>query len=261
MPDCFLSADNTTENDYVLIGKYEGSGTTSKCYSKSGANCLVSLTRAQARTACRSYGTVSNNYNGYQQLDLTIYVLYNMLCMMYYRTANIQTVYAGITSASSAQATGSCDGVSGLNGWNTSTGCVKMLGVENPYGNISKWVDGIYFSSATIYVFRQPIQYADSTSGAISLGFSRPSSRGYVAQLKVGSTTQNRSYAYCSSTSGGSTTTYYGDYCYYSSSGVILFVGGYWGSGAAAGLGLLAGDNRASLADSGIGCRLCRRPS
>lgn len=259
LPDCFLSADNTAENDYVLIGKYEGSGSTSKCYSKSGANCLVSLSRAQARTACRSYGTSSDKYNGYQQLDLTIYVLYNMLCMMYYRTANIQKVYAGRTSHSNAAITGRCDLITGLNGWNTTTGCVKMLGVENPYGNIFKWVDGVWFSSSTIYVYRQPIQYADSASG-ISLDFSRPTSNGYVSRLSVGSTTQNRSYAYCSSVSG-SGTTYYGDNNYYSSSGTVLFVGGSWSRGAYAGLWSLFGADDASTAHSSIGCRLCRRPA
>ena len=263
LPDCFLSANNTAENDYVLIGKYEGSGSTSKCYSKSGANCLVSLTRAQARTACRSYGTSSDNYNGYQQLDLTIYVLYNMLCMMYYRTANIQTVYAGRTSASSAQATGSCDGVSGLNGWNTSTGCVKMLGVENPYGNINKWVDGICFSSlfqTKIFVHRKPIQYVDDTTNSITLSFSRPTSDGYVKSLKVKDERSERSYPYCSSEMG-KVTTYYGDAYYYSSSGSVLYVGGRWDNKSNAGLWFLSGFLNQSEVSENIGCRLCKRPS
>ena len=166
-----------------------------------------------------------------------------MLCMMYYRTANIQTVYAGRTSASSAQATGSCDGVSGLNGWNTSTGCVKMLGVENPYGNINKWVDGICFSSlfqTKIFVHRKPIQYVDDTTNSITLSFSRPTSDGYVKTLKVKDERSERSYPYCSSEMG-KVTTYYGDAYYYSSSGSVLYVGGRWDNKSNAGLWFLSG--------------------
>ena len=159
----------------------------------------------------------------------------------------------------SVAATGSCDGVTGMNGWNTSTTCVKMLGVENPYGNIFKWVDGVYFSSATIYAHRYPQQFADSTSNGKALEFSRPTSDGYISALKHGTDASTRSYAYASAASG-SASTYYGDYCYYSSSGVVLCVGGAWGSGADAGLWYLDGGASASRSGAGVGARLTYRP-
>lgn len=260
IPDCFLSpVGDGSYVDYIDIGVYEGSGSSSKVYSISGADCLVSIKRANCRAGCRSYGTSSNYYNGYQQYDFSMLKFYNAMCMLYYRTANIQNVYAGRTSQSSAASTGSCDGVTGMNGWSLNTTCVKMLGIENPYGNIYKWVDGVYFSGTTIYAHRYPTQFADSTSNGASLGFSRPSSSGYISALNCGTLSTNRSYAYCSAASG-SASTYVGDYEWYGSSGTVLGVGGAWGGGSYAGLWYLYGSASASNTYAGIGCRLCHRP-
>lgn len=262
IPDAFLDPRDSTGAtylDYFALGKYEASGSTTKMYSKSGQTCLVSVTRDQCRIAARAYGANSNHYNGYQQLDMAQYTLYNLLCMMYYQTANIQTVYAGRTSHSNATTTGSCNGVTGKNGWNTSTGCVKMLGIENPYGNIFKWVDGIYFNSSAIYIHRFPYQFADSSTNATSIGFSRPTSSGYISRLKKGTTDAMRSYVYASSASG-TESTYYGDYYWYSSSGTVLRVGGRWDYGSNAGLWCLDGRNGAPSSASGIGARLSYRP-
>lgn len=262
LPDAFLSPSGA-ENDYFALGKYEMSGSSSKGYSKSGVTCLVNITRADARSAARAYGTSSDYYKGYQQLDIAQYVAYNFLCMMYYRTANIQTVYGGrtgsVSSWSSASVTGTCDGVNGMNGWNASTDCVKMLGIENPYGNIWKWVDGIYFFSSEIYYHRMPQNYADSTTAASKLSFSRPTSSGYVSALRPGTTAATQSCVYASAASG-SASTYYGDYSWYSSSGVVLNVGGTWYDASLAGLWCLGGNGSASGAYSDVGARLSYRP-
>lgn len=265
--DAYLNPSDTTGNtycDYFALGKYEMSGSSSKGYSKSGASCLVKITRANARTASRAYGNASNFYNGYQQLDLAQFVMYNLLCMMFYRTANIQKVYGGrtglgtVTSWSNASVTGTCDGITGMNGWNTSTDCVKMLGIENPYGNISKWVDGVWFGNKTIYVHRFPQQYTDGTSNAKTLQFNRDAI-GYVKYLKSGNTPDIQSFAYVSNATG-SDSTYYGDYSYYTSRGTVLYVGGYWDATSSAGLWYLYGNGSASSSYSGTGARLSYRP-
>lgn len=268
IPDAFLDPTYITQDTYLpyfALGKYEMSGSSTKGYSKSGATCYVNCTRANARSAARAYGSASNLYNGYQQLDFAQFTLYNLLCMMFYQRSNIQKIYGGrtgsgtVTSWSGASVTGTCDGVDGMNGWNTSTDCVKMLGIENPYGNIFKWVDGVYFSSATIYAHRYPQQYADSTSNGTALGFSRPTSSAYIKSLKHGTAVKTQSYAYCSAT-GGSASQYYGDYSWYNSSGTVLFVGGRWSNTSYAGLWYLNGANGSSDYVSGIGARLSFRP-
>lgn len=265
IPDCFLnpnSVDGTDSYlDYVDIGKYEASGDSSMAYSRSGYSPLASIMKGVFRTRCRAYGSSTNYYNGYQLLDIQMYTLYNFLCMMYYRTSNIQNVYAGRTATTntSTSVTGSTDGVTGLNGWNTSTTCVKMLGVENPYGNIGKWCDGVYFSDTTIYIHRFPTQYNNSSTNGYESGFSRPDSGNYIKNLKMGQTKETRSAVY-SCTTGGSSTTYVGDYCYYSSVGTLLLAGGHWRGGSNAGLWCLNGEVDGVSVGAGIGGRLCRRP-
>lgn len=266
--DAYLNPSDTTGNtycDYFALGKYEMSGSSSKGFSKSGVSCLVSITRANARTISRAYGDASNLYNGYQQLDLAQLIMYNLLCMMFYRTANIQTVYGGrtgsgtVTSWSKASVTGTCDGITGMNGWNTSTDCVKMLGIENPYGNVSKWVDGVWFSGATIHVHRFPQQYTDGTSNAKTLQFNRSTSSKYVKYLKSGNTPNTQSFAYVSDVTDSSSTCY-GDYSFYSSNGVMLSAGGFWADTSFAGLWCLKGSYSASNSSSDIGARLSYRP-
>lgn len=268
IPDAFLDPSNTTEDTYLpyfALGKYEMSGSKSKGYSKSGKTCLVDVSRANARSAARAYGSAANLYNGYQQLDFAQFTLYNLLCMMFYQVSNIQKVYGGrtgkgtVTSWSSASVTGTCDGLSGMDGWNTSTDCVKMLGIENPYGNINKWVDGVYFSGATIYAHRYPQQFADSSSYGIELGFSRPTSQGWIKSLQKGTAATTQSYVYCSET-GGSASTYSADYYYYSSSGNLLNVSGAWNEGSPAGLWFLNGYYFSPYSSSYIGARLAYRP-
>lgn len=258
VPDAFLKPDGSGEyNDYFALGKYEMSGSSAQGYSKSGKSCLVNITRAGGRSAARGYGSESNSYNGYQQEDIAMLTAYNFLCMMYYGTANIQNIYAGRTNTSSAANTGSCDGVDGLNGWNTSTSCVKMLGIENPYGNIYKWIDGIFFSSSTVYYQKLPTDFSDSTTAGATLGFSRPTSGGYVSALKHGTSDDTKSCVYASAASG-SASTYYGDYMW--TGGTVLAVGGDWNDASYAGLWFLDGSASASASYSSIGARLSYRP-
>ena len=264
IPDAFLDPTDISADSYLpyfALGKYEMSGSSAKGFSKSGQTCLVNVTIGDARGAARAYGNAANLYKGYQQLDFAQLTLYNLMCMMFYGTSNIQKVYGGrtgqgtVTSWSGPSDTGTCDGVTGMNGWNVSTDCVKMLGIENPYGNISKWCDGANFSSRTIYAQRYPQNYG---SNGNAMEFNRSES-GYIKFLKNGMTDKTRSYMYTSEIRG-SASTYCGDYTWYISSGSVLFVGGAWEYGSLAGLWALDGSNDTSYSNSYIGARLSYRP-
>jgi len=192
IPDCFLDPKDSTFNtylDYVAIGKYEGSGSTSKLYSKSGEALLTNITRAEARTAARSYGTLAEEYKGYQLFDISMWTLYNILCSIYYKTIQLTSVFSGNVNTNTMQNTGATDGISGLNGWNTQNKCVKMLGVENPYGNADNYVDGIYIVtgySNKMYVWRKPSSYWDGTNGTeISGVYTSSSSRYWYSARKL----------------------------------------------------------------------------
>ena len=254
--DAYLKSDDTTVyNDYFALGKYEGSGSSSQMFSKSGNACLVNVTRAQCRSAARANGAT------YQQLYFAQLVLYNMLTMMKYRTTDIQSVYAGRTNASAETLTGSCDFITGLDGWNTATQAVKMNGIENPYGNIDKWVDGIWFTGYAVYAHRLPTQFVDSTSNAELTNIVRSTTASvYTKYIQPGSLASVRSYAYCTGPAASSTS-YFRDAYYYHSSGTVLYVGGSWSNAARAGLWYLNGNYSASDLYAYVGSRLTYRPS
>lgn len=268
IPDCFLDPSDATGNtylDYFALAKYEMSGSSSKGYSKSGETCLVQISRKTARTAARSYGTVGNYYNGYQLQDYSMTVLYNFLCMMYYKTSNIQTVYGGRTgvlfSWSSAAQTGTTDAISGLNGWNKYTHCVKMLGIENPYGNVDKWIDGITFQNYSIYLYDNPLNYSDSVSdgGGFYFPYDRPLTGSYINSLAAGNTVKTRSYVFINYT-GANVTEYIGDTHVSSSNGVTLAMGGYYSGGAKYGLWHMDHSNSSGYVSDANGARLAYRP-
>ena len=265
IPDAFLDPKDTVNDTYLpyfALGKYEMSGSSAKGFSKSGQTCLVGVTIDDARGAARAYGNAASLYKGYQQLDLAQLTLYNLMCMMFYGTSNIQKVCGGRTgngtgtSWSGASVTGTCDSVLGMNGWNVSNDCVKMLGIENPYGNITKWCDGVVcsggFTNSTTYVQRYPQNYG---SNGNDMGFNRPSAEGFIKFFKNGTSDKTRSYMYASEI-GGSASTYCGDYT--TGIGSCLRVGGGWGNDSNAGLWCLAGDVDTST--PGDGARLSYRP-
>lgn len=207
--DAFLDGKNETVDsylDYFALGKYEISGSASKCFSKSGQTCLTALSLNQFRSACRAYGNASNYYNGYQVQDIQQYIVYIMLCTMYYHTKQIsRTVYGGRTKLTgeynSVSITGTTDGVVGLNGWNTSTGCIKVLGIENPFGNAQKFIDGILSlqNSTNVYIQRYPHKYTSNATDGVSIGFARPNMEsGWIQRLRMGTNKNTKSAVYVS---------------------------------------------------------------
>ena len=201
IPDAFLDPKDTANDRYLpyfALGKYEMSGTLEKGFSKSGQTYLNCGNSSGAINAARGYGNEANFYKGYQPLDFAQWVLYNLMCMMYYKTWYIKKVFkpAVKDQTDNPIITGTCDNVIGMNGWNTSTGGVKMLGIENPYGNIEKVCVGVNFSGKTIYAQRYPQNYG--TNGN-AMEFERPVvSSGRVSKFKHGTSDKTCSYMYIS---------------------------------------------------------------
>lgn len=261
IPEAFRNPDDSKYVDYFALGKYEASlesGET-QAHSVSGASLGIIRywSKSNLRNKCRAYGDSTNYYNGYQMLDIWQLTIYNMLCMMYYRTSNIKSVY---NPGSALSSTGTCDGVDGMNGWNTRYKTVKMLGIENPYFNMPKFVDGILVYNTTVYVTRSPLYYNDTptSSSNINIGFTRPSTSGYVTGLGAGMTGVSGAVYPCEA-SGGSSSTYFGDYTYYNQFSSSYHY--YLVTNAASG-GLWSFNNRTTESESSgsSGGRLAYRP-
>lgn len=248
---CFVKQDGTGDiMDYILISKGKATGSSSKATCVSGSAPLVDVTRAQMRTAARANGT------GWQQFDWMVLQLLRDLFCVVFATTNSQLIFTGRTSASDAATVGGTWNISTPCGWNTTTMQNRFFGIEDVFGNVFDWCDGVTFSSSAIYSTTDYNYFTDDTSNMVNSG-SRATSSGYISALTYNAAQPFLNYP---SASSGSKTQYYCDYEWYNSSGVVLYVGGYWSSGVYAGLWFSDGFNDASYSGSGIGGRLVYRP-
>ena len=244
------------EIDYVMVGKYEGSVSSSKVYSKSGQTPLVSITMDNFRNGCKAHGA------GYQQYDFLIDLIIKELWLVEMATTNCQSImYGYANNNSSAINTGKTDTVATPSGSPISNTdgkhACKYRGIENPWGNIYTWCDGISFSGSSVYVCTEPTAYsAGKTSGLYEYYGTRASSDGFVktvAPLAEGSLIQ-----YVTAV-GADESSYYCDQSW--ASGTVLNCGGFWGDGKSAGLWYGYGDTSASSKNPAVGGRLCYKPT
>ena len=243
------------EIDYVMVGKYEGSGSADRVYSKAKQIPLDNITMDDFRNGCKANG------EGYQQYDFLIDLIIKELWLVEMATTNCQAkMYGYAKNNSAAINTGETDTVKTPSGSAESNTdgihACKYRGIENLWGNIFKWCDGISFSGSSVYVCTEPTAYsAGKTTGLYQYYGTRASSNGYVktvAPLAEGSLIQyvtavgaDESSYYCDSSLQG---------------GTVLGCGGFWGSYANAGLWDCYGDFSASTSGSFIGGRLCYKP-
>lgn len=125
------------ELDYVLVGKYEGSGSVERIYSKSGQNVLVSIFCDNFRKGCKANGI------GYQQYDFLIDLIIKELWLVEMKTTDSQSVMYGYANDNSATIqTGRTDIVKTPSGSEESNTdgkhAMKYRGIENLWGNADR---------------------------------------------------------------------------------------------------------------------------
>lgn len=128
--------------DVVYVGAYKASVSNNKLYSCSGQSPLVSQTIGTFRTYANNRGT------GYEQM--TFYVRTYLCCAYILRFGNLNSQAAvgqGYVNASARTNTGATN-AQGMNyGTTSQTTQIKCLGIEDLWGNVYEWVDGIFSSS------------------------------------------------------------------------------------------------------------------
>ena len=239
-----------------MVGKYEGSGSADRIFSKSGQTPLVSIKMDDFRNGCRANGT------GYQQYDFLIDLIIKELWLVEMKTTNCQSIMYGYANGNSSKInTGTTDNVATPTGSPISNTdgkhACKYRGIENPWGNIFKWCDGISFNGSSVYVCTEPTAYSTGkTSGLYEYYGTRASSNGFVktvAPLAEGSLIQ-----YVTAV-GADESSYYCDNSL--QGGTVLICGGYWEIAKYAGLWYWNGNFSASKAANFIGGRLCYKPT
>ena len=235
------------------LGRYEFSTHWSMPISSTGYPPTVSMTRANFRKTAQN--------SAYGIYDYATWCAVWLLYLVEFADWNSQAkIGQGIVNASAAQNTGGTDTMSYHTGRAAGTDgqtAVQYRHIENPWGNVYEWIDGINFSDSTVYVCTDPAKYADDTAtGYTSIG-SKIQSNGWIKSLGF---SPDAPYAFFPEAVGGSTSIYIPDYCYYSSSWRVLYVGGCWSDGLPAGLFYFGASYASSRSDSSLGARLLYHP-
>lgn len=220
--------------------------------SASGMTILTSNTRSDFRNKAKDNGP------GSQLRDIAAWCAYDLLYLVEYADFNSQEkIGPGIVNDADSHKTGETDSMVYHTGRAAGTDgktAVQYRGIENPWGNVLEFVDGINFKNYAPYICTDPTKYADDittnyTITGVSLG-----GNGWTKGLGLST---NFPWAYLPNEVGGSGSTFIPDYVTHLSQGwQVLVVGGYYSDGSYAGL-FRFGSNYTSLeSNSTIGARL-----
>ena len=244
---CYLahSLDSEGDCDKIYIGAYLAHRNI-WLFSSSGVLPISNITLTSARNYLYS--------NNFQLLSFYSLTLLQCLYVIIYKNLNSQQALGqGYTSASAKANTGSTNTKPFCYGNpNSGTEHVKFLGIEDFYGNLYQWVDGLYCDSS--YNIKTDYNNFTGTDGS-AFRYSQSSGIssnifGYTSRIQG---TNNTGFILKSA--AGSTSTYYAEYAYLVS-GCFSSFGGYWSYGAFAGAFLLDVYYAASYSSSSLGCRV-----
>lgn len=245
-----LEADG--DCDKIYYGAYFGYVNGDNLYSRSG----VSPTNATSLTDFRTYS--ANKGTGYCLESFFPRTLMQCLFIVMYKNLNSQAALGqGYTGARYNSNTGVTDSNIFCYGTQDDTIHVKFLGIEDFWGNLYGWLDGVYcdsdFNILTDYrnsVFTNTdgnnFQFSAATGASSNYA-------GYINKI-MGTNTSGFVKDYNNNTNGTSST-YFADsgYVY---GGFAGDAGGNWDNGSYAGAFRLYLYRSASSSDSRLGARL-----
>ena len=246
--------DGKGERDYAYVGRYHCSSSNYK--SATGVTPKGNETRATFRSGIHGLG------NDIWQWDYAMLITIQMLYLVEFANWNVQaTIGAGCSqTTSTSSAVFNCGGTDSMpyhtgtvSANHTDYGDCQYRYMENLWGNVFDFCDGIYFNDTDIYVIKNPANFSDTTGGT-KVG-TRPNSGGYISALAKSAVT-GFDWFYYPSAVAGSDSTYIPDYCYYSASGVVLYVGGVYSQNPNCGLFALNGSDAATYKNASRGSRL-----
>lgn len=220
------------ECEAVYVGAYElGAGYV----SKPGLAPLVNITRATARTNAKAKG------DGWGIIDIATRLAIITLFGIEFATYDSQTALGnGVCSVSAAIKTGGADSVANLTGRAEGTNgatAVVYRGIENPFGNVWEWTDGVNFIDGSWYVCFNQSKYADDITDnyiKLSYGLSTSLSGAYIS--KEGYDEDNPAIFLPTEATGSSSSTDITDAVWSASGNRICAFGGYWHNGLLDGL-------------------------
>ncbi len=196
-----------TRSDEFSIGRYTMSGDSNAIHSKSGETPLVKITITQFRDYARKLGSE------FSQLDYHYFII-QLLYLVEYADYNSQEKLGLSNTNNTVTITsGGCDELGMKSGTLNNDGKHSMIyrGIEDIYGNVFQFVDGMNIKSGVTYICYDPNQYKIGTFDGYyqKLGYVNTTDGGYIKKLGYDAT---NSLIALPIEVGGSTNTYITDY-------------------------------------------------
>ena len=249
------AADGFIKSEQFSVGRYMMSGSSSRVYSKSKVAIFTNYTITNARNYARALGP-EFGINDWH------YFLLQLLYLVEYANYNNQSVLGqGYTLSTNTEALngGGCDSLGMKSGCLVDDGLHSVIyrGIEDIFGNVWEFIDGINIKDYQAYICYDSDKYAvDTFDGAYQkLGYIDANAEGYASKLGydpkhplISLTTEAK----------GSSSTHLTDYYYVSAGNKIALVGGRWYHGLKAGLWYWHLDDASSDAGTNLGARLLK---
>ena len=255
------------EIDYFLYGAFEAVGQNSsgaygtsyntasdKLSSVAGSSMLPvnNLTRATARTMATNRGS------GWYSAGVKQTMAVQMLMAVEYGFNSQIGIGQGVVSASAATYAGQTTGNVTSGTQDNKTTPVNWRGIENFWGNINCWIDGLNLNDRVPYFCNSYTFVDDTATGYTQISFSLPSSN-YITALGYDS---NNPWVMLPSESGSANPTGpIGDYVDSNSGWRVALLGGGWTHASNAGAFYWYCRSSSSVANSYIGARVMFIPS
>lgn len=236
----------SARKEVFYLGAYKGTVASSKLRSLSGKAPTASQTIGTFRTQAQANGAGYEN-SGFYQL-----MFRQAMYILKYKNLDSQTAVGRgyVDGNSAAIATGGTE-TKGMD-WGETTGKqhMKLFGLEDFWGNIWEWIDGIVTDS-TRNILTATDKFNDTGSGYTNRGQGATSNIGNYMSKPQGTTETG----FLAKEVSGSATTYFCD-CAYLSASCVAYFGGDWGTASNAGAFRLNVLDAASGSHAGVAARL-----
>ena len=237
------------------LGRYEtgeaSSGTMGLILaSYSGTTPSVSKTRSTFRDYAR------NMASGFQLRDIAAWCAYDLLYLVEYADWDGQKKIAqGLVNNPSVNKTGLTDAMVYHTGRANSSdnSAVQYRWIENPWGNVSEFIDGINVYGQSVYICTDPEIYTDDTDTNYPYSNIKLPTSGWIKGLGFSSVFP---WAFIPNANGGSSISYIPDYTYSGPEWKVLNAGGHITSKQEAGLFFFHAGVTSSGTSNKVGARL-----
>ena len=223
--------DGYIESQQFSVGRYTVSGSSSGVFSRSGQAPLINYNITNARIYARNVG------DRFGILDYHIFLI-SLLYMVEYADYNSQNKLGkGNVNNTAALVSGGCDSLGMKSGCLINDGRHSVIyrGIEDIYGNIWQFIDGLNIKDHIAYVSYNSSDYAvDKFDGSYKkVGYALSNTNGYVKELGYDN---NNPLIGLATVIGGSESTYITNYYWQDSGNRIVRFGGNWADGTRCGL-------------------------